>query len=560
MGVFANKYERIQELNNGQYSKVYLVNNTETKTNAVIKQIKIQSLKPEELKKIKMETKNLSLINYCHIIKYYDIIEDDKKNNKYYSIVMEYFENGDLRNFIDVHKRDNKPININLIYLIILDICLGIKELHLNNITHEDINPEKIFIGNNYKIKIGGPGISKYLLKNPSTGASINNYTSPELIKGIEKNKKTDIWSLGCLIYELCSLNKCFESNNFFDLAKKISESPYDKNKLNNCNKELKDLIELCLEKDDNKRPDINQIYKIILKVISKFEIPKTYIKIDDINSKILNRNEITIIIEIKKEDINENIYFIDNTESHETFKELNESNTDLYINGKKFEFQKYYKFPKEGTYNIILKIKKMLTDCSYMFYGCDNIINIDLSNFETHIVTNMTEMFCGCNNLLNLDLTSLNTSNVTNMKNMFFLCDGLTNIDVTSFDTNNVVDMSGMFFWCTNLVNLNLSYFNTNKVTNMSGMFFGCKNLTNLNLSNFDTDKVEDMRAMFYKCENLISLNLTSFGKNVKDMSEMFYFCKSLTKIYALYFKPSKFTDKTNMFAGCDNLIDKIV
>lgn len=284
MGGFTNKYEKIKDLNIGEKSIVYLVNNNEDKNNYVIKQYKIQSLKPEELKKIKIDCKNLSLINNRNIIKYSEINEEDKKN-KYFSIVVEYCENGDLKNFIEKHKNNNNPIDINLIYLIILDICFGIKELHKNNITHEDINPERMFIGNDYRIKIGGPGISKYLTKNASSGNYVTQYTSPDLLKGNENNKANDIWSLGSIIYELCTLNKCFNGNNVFDLFKSISECIYDKNKLNKCNKELNDLIDLCLQKDCNKRPTIDLICKIIIDLLAKFELPKSII--NDVDLKI---------------------------------------------------------------------------------------------------------------------------------------------------------------------------------------------------------------------------------------------------------------------------------
>ena len=122
--------------------------------------------------------------------------------------------------------------------------------------------------------------------------------------------------------------------------------------------------------------------------------------------------------------DINKKIYFLDNTDGnivvgvkedekskiglepikeehhHDFLKELNESNTELYINNKKYKFEKYFIPDKEGEYIILLKFNILITDCSFMFHNCNSIINIDLSSFNTQNVTNMFEMFDGCSNL----------------------------------------------------------------------------------------------------------------------------------------------------------------
>ena len=81
----------------------------------------------------------------------------------------------------------------------------------------------------------------------------------------------------------------------------------------------------------------------------------------------------------------------------------------------------------------------------------------------------------------------------------MFYGCEGLSELNVSQFNTSNVCDMSEMFCGCEGLNELNVSQFNTSKVTNMSRMFFGCGNLKELKLSSFDTSKVTDMHDMLY-------------------------------------------------------------
>ena len=99
-----------------------------------------------------------------------------------------------------------------------------------------------------------------------------------------------------------------------------------------------------------------------------------------------LNCNEIIMKVKIDKEDINKEKYFLDNTDEeyeegdewidyhHDNLKELNENNTELYINNKKMKYKKYFVPEKEGIYSTILKFNISIKDCSYMFCGCSSL------------------------------------------------------------------------------------------------------------------------------------------------------------------------------------------
>ena len=90
------------------------------------------------------------------------------------------------------------------------------------------------------------------------------------------------------------------------------------------------------------------------------------------------------------------------------------------------------------------------------MFKGCSLLTNIDVSGFDTSLVTDMGWMFCGCENLLNLDLSNFDTKNVNNMYSLFDSCSNLKKIDLNSFDTSNVTIMKCMFQNCTSLTEIN--------------------------------------------------------------------------------------------------------
>ena len=168
--------------------------------------------------------------------------------------------------------------------------------------------------------------------------------------------------------------------------------------------------------------------------------------------------------------------------------------------------------------------------DSSRMFYASysdsriDNILDLDLSNFDTSNVTDMNSMFAGLPNLTTLNLSSFDTSNVTNMKAMFAGLFRLTTLDLSNFDTSKVTDMSDMFSYMSSLTNLNLSNFDTSKVEHMNDMFINMSNLTTLDLSNFDTSKVVNMDSMFLGMTNLTTLDLSNFDTSqVTNMAGMF-------------------------------------
>ena len=200
--------------------------------------------------------------------------------------------------------------------------------------------------------------------------------------------------------------------------------------------------------------------------------------------------------------------------------------------------------------------------DSSEMFFSkygeqkIKNILDLDLSNFDTSQVTNMSSMFRGMSNLTTLNLSNFDTSQVTNMDSMLASVSNLTTIDLSSFDTSKVTDISAMFYDLSNLITLNLSNFDTSRVTNMQDMFYGMRNLTTIDLSSFDTSKVTRMRAMFYGMRNLTTLNLSSFDTSkVTDMSLMFYNMSSLTTLNLSNFDTSQVINMYSMFDSVSNL-----
>ena len=150
--------------------------------------------------------------------------------------------------------------------------------------------------------------------------------------------------------------------------------------------------------------------------------------------------------------------------------------NCQIFIEGKKIPFSYYYKFKKSGTYRIIFSFHNKLKSLCNMFFSCESLTNIDLSNFNSSNIITMSFMFYYCKSLVSINISSFNTQKVTNMEYMFSKCKSLIKLDLSNFNTKKVINMGNMFNDCDSLKILDLNNFNTQNVTNMKGMFHGTK------------------------------------------------------------------------------------
>ena len=234
----------------------------------------------------------------------------------------------------------------------------------------------------------------------------------------------------------------------------------------------------------------------------------------------ISKKNEIKLDVRVGREDILKDIYFLDNYNQnkhyHDNLKELNELNTELFINNKNYKYAKYFKTNKVGTYEINIRFNIKIRDCSYMFYGCSNITSINLSSFDTSNVINMNNMFEKCYNLTDIDLSSFNTRNVSNMSYMFSVCTHLKMINVSSFYTKNVTDMRCMFNYCSNLKNLDLSSFDTKNVVQINNIFYGCVKLNQVKINNISHNLIQELRS-----NNKKTRIVDQSGKEIPDIND---------------------------------------
>ena len=249
------EYKFIEELGKGGFGKVNKVLNLSNNKYYAMKVIPIKGETEKKIQSLEKEAEILSKFNCDNIVKYYGSSKDD--DNIY--ILMEYCDGDNLRNFIDKNIKDQTLIQEDTLKNIVKQICKGIKEIHDKNIVHRDLKPENIFINKNMNIKIGDFGISKqfdsYKTHITKYRLGTEYYIAPEIIKERIYNNKSDIWSLGCIIYELFNLS-IYHNDKLLDEVKSINSDAY--------NNKWQILIDSLLEKDYKKRFDINQVNQFL--------------------------------------------------------------------------------------------------------------------------------------------------------------------------------------------------------------------------------------------------------------------------------------------------------
>lgn len=267
--VSMNKYNKLKLIGKGSYGTVYKIEKKNNNKIYALKQIKVYKLKNNyEINNLINELKILTFHECNYLLKCRDIFYDMHQIN----IVTDYAKFSDLSSYIEKYKNKNKFINEKTIWMIFIQCCYGIEYLHEFNIIHRDLKPANILLNDNSSILLADFGISKIIENKISSYTMIGTpyYISPEMYNDVNYNKKIDIWSLGCVLYELVTLTVPFRANDINALKKKvIYGNYYNKIPLEYSN-DISFMINYLLDKNCNTRPSINQI--LSNRIFKKYE------------------------------------------------------------------------------------------------------------------------------------------------------------------------------------------------------------------------------------------------------------------------------------------------
>ena len=251
-------FEILEKLGEGSYSTVYKVKRKIDNEIYALKKVKLLNLNEKEKTNSLNEVRILASIKSKYVISYKEAFFDEKDSTL--GIVMEYADNGDLYQKIVEYKKRKIYFEEIDIWKIFIQLVKGLKALHDLRILHRDLKSANVFLFKNGNAKLGDLNVSKVAKRGLGyTQTGTPYYASPETWKDLPYDNKSDIWSLGCVLYEMITLHPPFIAKNMDDLYKKVLSGDVSAlpNKFSN---DLYEVVCLLLKINQNKRPNCNEI------------------------------------------------------------------------------------------------------------------------------------------------------------------------------------------------------------------------------------------------------------------------------------------------------------
>ncbi|NXU01112.1 NEK2 kinase, partial [Buphagus erythrorhynchus] len=260
-------YEVLLTIGAGSYGKCRKVRRKADGKILVWKELDYGAMTESEKQMLVSEVNLLRELRHPNIVRYHDRIIDRSSTTLY--IVMEYCDGGDLASLIAKCAKERHVehfLDESFVLRVLTQLTLALKECHRRSdggvAVHRDLKPANVFLDGKQNVKLGDFGLARILHHDTSfatTFVGTPYYMSPEQMNYMSYNEKSDIWSLGCLMYELCALSPPFTAYNQKELAEKIREGRFRRipyrysDELNNLLREMLNVKDYC-------RPSVEDI------------------------------------------------------------------------------------------------------------------------------------------------------------------------------------------------------------------------------------------------------------------------------------------------------------
>ncbi|XP_015280256.1 PREDICTED: serine/threonine-protein kinase Nek4 [Gekko japonicus] len=253
------EYAFVRVAGKGSYGEVSLVRHRRDNKQFVIKKLNLKHASSRERKAAEQEAQLLSQLKHPNIVTYRESWEGE---DALLYIVMGFCEGGDL--YHKLKEQKGKLLQENQVVEWFVQIAMALQYLHEKHILHRDLKTQNVFLTRSNIIKVGDLGIARVLENKydmASTLIGTPYYMSPELFSNKPYNYKSDVWALGCCVYEMATLKHAFNAKDMNSLVYRIIEGklpPMPKD----YSTQLKELIRTMLSKKPEERPSVRSILR----------------------------------------------------------------------------------------------------------------------------------------------------------------------------------------------------------------------------------------------------------------------------------------------------------
>ena len=255
----AEDYRLGAVLGKGSFGVVYRATQRADGQAVVLKRVSLKTLTAAQKEEARNEVALLRSLVHPRIVRYHASFVDANG----LSIVMEYAVRGDLQAKIKSVRERGRHLTERAIWRYSVQTLAALAFIHDEKVLHRDLKPANIFLDCNGDAKLGDFGVSRLLTHTTemaNTRVGTPYYMSPELCRGEAYSAKSDIWALGCVVYELCELKTPFDAGNIAALVLKIVNGSFAPLSESGYSNDLVELIRLCLTSAQAQRPTASEL------------------------------------------------------------------------------------------------------------------------------------------------------------------------------------------------------------------------------------------------------------------------------------------------------------
>jgi NIMA (never in mitosis gene a)-related kinase len=258
------EYNILEEVGRGSYGSVYKAKHKTSGKLYAIKRIGVTRCSHYEKNCILNEMRVLSTHRCTFIVAFKSAYFLDNAVH----IVTEFAINGDLHKLFQTSKQAGKRLDENQIWNFFLQLCVAVDYLHKIKVIHRDLKPANVFLDGNSNIKLGDVGVAKIMrsyMMYGQTQVGTPLYMSPEVLKRERYDTRTDVWSLGCILYEMMSLTPAFVCQNMYQLRNHVLSGKVCLTSCGNYTNALASLIPKMICVNYRHRADMKTLMKLVV-------------------------------------------------------------------------------------------------------------------------------------------------------------------------------------------------------------------------------------------------------------------------------------------------------